>query len=171
MTPEIRSILAGTAGLSLLLGVAGIVSLGRPNLATDRRTRARLSLFAMLAIAAQGVHFAEELHAGFHARFPAQFGLPPWSPGFFIIFNATWLLVWSLAVAGARAGMAFALWPLWFLALALVVNALAHPLLALRVGGYFPGLITAPLCAAAGVMLLRQLALSTAPRHEHVSTA
>ena len=38
-----------------------------------------------------------------------------------------------------------------------MANGLAHPLLAIRAGGYFPGLATAPLVGVVGVMLFRRL--------------
>jgi hypothetical protein len=55
------------------------------------------------------------------------------------------------------------LFPLWFLGIACALNGLAHPLLALRSGGYFPGLITSPLVGVAGVLLLWRTLRVTAP--------
>jgi len=48
------------------------------------------------------------------------------------------LAIWVLALFAARAGLVIALFPLWFLGLGMVLNLLAHPILALRAGGYFP---------------------------------
>ena len=63
----------------------------------------------------------------------------------FVWFNLTWLGIWGIALFAARAGFVIAVCPLWFLGLGMVLNLLAHPVLALSVGGYFPGLSTAPL--------------------------
>ncbi|HVT43658.1 MAG TPA: hypothetical protein VMT00_04640 [Thermoanaerobaculia bacterium] len=62
-----------------------------------------------------------------------------------------------MAVPGIRAGAVVALFPLWFLALAMLLNGLAHPILAVRTSGYFPGLLTAPLAFIMGFVLLREL--------------
>jgi hypothetical protein len=43
-------------------------------------------------------------------------------------------------------------------------NGVAHPLLSMRTGGYFPGLVTSLLVGVIGILLLRRLALITEPR-------
>jgi hypothetical protein len=118
---------------------------------------------AGLAIGVQLLHFAEELATGFPERFPPQLGLSPWSAGFFVAFNLFWLVVWvwSARALGGRArggGRRLAVAALWFLAIAGIANALAHPALAIRAGGYFPGLVTSPLIGVAGLVLARRLA-------------
>jgi hypothetical protein len=45
----------------------------------------------------------------------------------------------------------------WFWALLEIANALAHGALAISAGGYFPGLVTAPLLLAAGLHLVWRL--------------
>ena len=46
------------------------------------------------------------------------------------------------------------------------MNGLAHPLLAARTGGYFPGLFSSPLVGVVvGVLLLRRLFLVTGEPH------
>ena len=55
-----------------------------------------------------------------------------------------------------------ALFPLWFLGIAGVANGLAHPLLALNAGAYFSGLVTSPLVAIVGALLLARLVRVTA---------
>jgi len=57
--------------------------------------------------------------------------------------------------------MRAALFPLWFLAIASLANGVAHPLLSVQAGRYFPGLFTSPLVGVAGLALLRQMALAT----------
>lgn len=41
------------------------------------------------------------------------------------------------------------------------MNGVAHPLLALSVGGYFPGLYTSPLVLLLGAALCRELVRAT----------
>ncbi len=117
---------------------------------------------AAIAIAAQAGHFVEELTTGFHERLPAAFGLPPLSLRLFVSFNGAWLGIWALSAWGLAYRRQVALFPLWFLGIASVGNGLAHPLLALNAGGYFPGLATSPLVAAVGALLLARLSRVTA---------
>ncbi|HVS01686.1 MAG TPA: HXXEE domain-containing protein [Thermoanaerobaculia bacterium] len=160
----LETYLAGTLGLTVLLGLAAALTVSRPRVAAGLARSPRVAAIAAAAVAVQLLHFLEELAQGFHQRFPELLGLAAWSTGFFVAFNVAWLGIWALSLLGVRAGVVLALWPLWFLALALAANAVAHPLLALRAQGYFPGLLTAPLAGLAGVALLWQLRLLTARR-------
>jgi hypothetical protein len=56
-----------------------------------------------------------------------------------------------------------AYFPIWFFALAAILNGVAHPLLAIRAGGYFPGLVTAPFLGVVGVWLCARLLAGTGP--------
>jgi hypothetical protein len=80
----------------------------------------------------------------------------------FVSFNLAWLGIWALSAWGLARRHQVALFPLWFLGIASVANGLAHPLLALNAGGYFPGLATSPLVAAVGALLLVRLSRVTA---------
>ncbi len=117
---------------------------------------------AAIAIAAQAGHFVEELTTGIHERLPAAFGLAPLSLRLFVSFNLAWLGIWVLSAWGLARRRQVALFPLWFLGVASVANGIAHPLLALNAGGYFPGLATSPLVAALGALLLARLSRVTA---------
>ena len=68
--------------------------------------------------------------------------------------GGTW---WILSAVALDLGHRAALVPIWFFAIAMLLNGVAHPLLALWAGGYFPGLITSPLSGLVGVLLWRQL--------------
>ncbi len=98
---------------------------------------------------------------GFHHRYPELLGLKPWPLEFFVSFNVTWLLVWLLCLMGLRRHLRAALFPLWLLGIACVVNLVAHPLMALADGRYFPGLWTSPLAGLVGMPLLGRLAAYT----------
>jgi hypothetical protein len=157
MSEQLRSILVGTAGLAAAAVAALILTVSRRPIDVDEpRLRSTVRL-AIVAILFQSAHFAEELATGFHQRFPPVLGLAPWPPGFFLCFNLVWLAVWAASAWGLAARRRAALFPLWFLAVAGVANGVAHPLLSIRAGGYFPGLVTSPLVGIAGVLLFRQL--------------
>jgi hypothetical protein len=156
-------VLSGTLGLWLLLAVAIGITLSRPRVARDPEVRRRCVVALACALVAQCAHFAEELVTGFYGRFPALLGLAPWSATFFVAFNLAWIVLWTLSIVGVRRGFVPALAPAWFLALALVLNGIAHPLLAWREGGYFPGLATAPIVLPFGLLACRRLAVLTRP--------
>jgi len=120
---------------------------------------ARGAPWALVVLAIQSLHFAEEFSTGFHERFPALLGLAQWTPVFFVAFNMAWIAAWSLAIACAvtRRATFLASWLVWFLAMAAVGNGIAHPVLAVVGGGYFPGLVTSPVLGAAGIFLIRAL--------------
>jgi len=158
---ELRSFLLGTAVLDVLVVTAALLTLARG--AIDRRPAllrpaVRLSLFAL---ASQAAHFAEELATGLHVRFPELLGLPAWPLGLFVSFNLLWLAIWGVSIAPLAAGHRWALFPVWFLALGCAVNGVLHPVAAIVVAGYFPGLVTSPLSGVVGVLLLRRLRLVT----------
>ncbi|MBT8083292.1 MAG: HXXEE domain-containing protein [Gammaproteobacteria bacterium] len=110
-----------------------------------------------LATAIQAGHFGEEWATDFHIRFPALFGLDPMPLSFFIAFNLIWIIVWIASVPLLRIGRKVAFFAAWFLAIAGVLNGLAHPLMAVASGGYFPGLISSPFIGLVSVLLWRRL--------------
>jgi len=158
---DLRSALLGTAGLTAACLVALVLTLTRGPVTATREQRVVVARLAAFALLAQAAHFAEELATGFNRQFPEVLGLAPWSAQFFVAFNAVWLAIWSLSIPAVGCGFRPALFPLWFLGIGSVLNGVAHPLLALRAGGYFPGLLTCPLVAVAGVLLLGGLARLT----------
>lgn len=166
MSDQLRSILLGTAGLSVAAVIALLLTLFRGGVeASGRELRTAICLASITTLIQAG-HFAEEWATGFHRRFPELLSLSPWSTEFFVSFNLVWLVVWGLSLWGLSARRRIALFPLWFLGIAGVVNGLAHPALSLRAGGYFPGLATSPLVGVAGIVLLRQLGMITKPTHQ-----
>lgn len=156
MSDELRSILLGTSGLSVLVLVSMIVAAARPPRDGASSGIHRVRRLAAIAIAAQSMHVLEEGLTGFHVRFPELLGLAPWSASFFIGFNFFWILVWVVCAAFLPLTRA-SLFPLWFLAIASTLNGVAHPILSFQTGGYFPGLWTSPLVGLAGLLLLRSM--------------
>lgn len=157
MSEQIRSIFIGTLGLTAAASVAGVLTVVRGGIIA-KETLIRVTFrTALLSILCQAVHFGEETWTGFPERFPKLLGLAPWPYSFFIAFNVVWLLIWVIAARGMTSRHPITLFPLWFLGIAGVANGLAHPVLSLYVGGYFPGLVTSPLVGVAGVLLLSRL--------------
>ena len=151
------SALIGTAGLSLIACVALFLAWSRrPQTAHPDAERRTIGLF-VVGIFLQCAHFAEEYATGFYRLFPTALGLTPWSARFFIAFNLTWLGIWAWAAFAVRTRSRAAYSAIWFFALAAVLNGVAHPLLAIRAGGYFPGLLTAPLLGVVGGWLFVRL--------------
>jgi len=163
MNDDVQSLLLAPAGLYLLLFVALILTLARPSrpIAMDHRIQF-VGLF-LLGIACQCAHFTEEFATGFHQLFPLLFGLPPISGELFVGFNVFWLGIWAISAFGVLQGFRLALFPIWFFALAMCLNGIAHPLLSLWVQGYFPGLISSPLVGLVGLVIIRKLYSLTAP--------
>lgn len=164
MSEELRSIVLGTLGLSVAAAVAAVLTFTRAPISAARAAIESLRRVLVMTVALQSLHFLEELATGFHQRFPQWLGLAPWSATFFVAFNLFWIAVWVAGVPGIAARRTWALLALWFLALACCANGVAHPLLALAVGGYFPGLVTSPFLGLAGALLLRRLLATTQPR-------
>jgi hypothetical protein len=157
------SIVLGTGGLTLAaLGAATLSARREPGKKAGPEA-ARLRVAVQVCLIVQALHFIEESVTGFHAQFPRLLGLPPWPTWFFIAFNVFWLAIWALAARRLGTGRRLAWFAVWFLGIAMVLNGLAHPLLALRVWGYFPGLITAIPVGVAGLWLLRWLVRLTVP--------
>jgi hypothetical protein len=112
------------------------------------------------------LHACEEFLTGFPRRFPALVG-DHWTDRQFIVFNAAWLTTFVLAAWGLRRHRPLAALIVLFFALGGGVgNGIAHLLLVVAQGGYFPGAWTAPLCLIVGTALLRQLFIRPATAGE-----
>ena len=114
-----------------------------------------------LAVGVQSIHFIEELVTGFHEKFGPLFGFPPMSMSVFVTFNLTWIGIWIVSISGLRSGWTIALFAAWFLAIAGMINGIAHPVMSIVFGGYFPGLVSSPFIAIACVRLWIRLREAT----------
>ena len=165
MSDALVSFLIGITPLYVLAALAGVLTVTRhPSQGDTAAERSLVGLF-LLGVAAQCVHCTEEFVTQLYDRLPTFLGLTPWSPDVFIGFNLVWIAVWVAAAVGLTKGLRIALFPIWFFALGMVVNLVAHPLLAVGVGGYFPGLITSPVVGVLGVLVLHRLLQFTTPQH------
>ncbi len=149
----------------LILGIVALIALqlarSRESTADKAVERAAASRALAMATAVQFVHFSEEWATDFHVRFPALLELDPIPLPVFLLFNFTWIAIWIAAIPLLRAARIFGFFAAWFLALAGILNGIAHPLLAVVTGGYYPGLMTSPFIGLAGVYLWRKLELAT----------
>ena len=162
MTELLRSELVGTAGLSVAAIVAVLLTvLRRPVAALPRRRQTTLAMAVVLVL--QIVHAAEEFLTRFYQEFPSMLRLVEWPASFFLIVNMVCLALWTISLFLIGAGVRLAYAPAWFLAIAAMINGVTHPLIAMRAGGYFPGLYTAPLLGAAGIVMWRSLNAITEP--------
>ncbi|RZV36370.1 MAG: hypothetical protein EX272_08730, partial [Chromatiales bacterium] len=121
--------------------VLGLVAIAAVRLAHSRAspidaTEARVAAATVLGIgtAIQSAHFVEEWATGFHARFPALLGLDPMPLSFFVAFNLAWIAVWIASIPFLRLGRKAAFFAAWFLAIAGILNGIAHPLMAMTSG-------------------------------------
>jgi hypothetical protein len=151
---------------AVFLGIAAVaaLTLTRRSSPSERvADRTAASRVLALALAAQTLHFLEEAATGFPERFGPLLGAAEMPPGFFLAFNLAWIGIWGASVWGIRSARGWALFAAWFLAIAGTLNAVAHPLLALASGGYFPGLISSPFVGAASLWLWVRLVRMTGP--------
>lgn len=153
----LQSLLPSIFVLGLAALAALILAHDRPSPPENAPLRRSASKALSVALVIQAMHFSEEALTGFPARLGALLGLPAMPMPFFVTFNLLWLGIWMLSIPGIRSSRVGALFAAWFLAIAGMVNAVVHPLLAMAAGGYFPGLATAPFIGAAGAWLWLRL--------------
>jgi hypothetical protein len=154
---NLGSIALGMSALLVAAIAALLLTLARSPERSSPAARERAARLLLVGIACQCAHFAEEFLTRFYERLPALLGRSAWSSDFFVVFNVFWIGVWVLCALGVRAGFRPAFFPVWFFAIAMVGNGIAHPALAIAARGYFPGLVTAPVVAIAGLALGREL--------------
>lgn len=143
--------------LGTLALIAARLTRSRDFRAERAAARKAAAVTLLITTLLQAGHFIEEATTGFHAQFPALFGQPPIPFSVFVSFNVTWLVIWLAAIPGSYTGNKLALFAAWFLAIAGMLNGIAHPLLAAAVSDYFPGLLTSPIIGVAGLLLCQRL--------------
>ena len=149
----------GLAALAALLLV-----LRRRSPPEDQSERVAAARALAVAVGIQSVHFAEETATGFNERLGTLLGLPGMPLALCVGFNLLWLGIWTASVRGLRSARTAAFFAAWFLGIAGIFNGLAHPLLAIAAGGYFPGLVSSPFIGGVSVWLLLRLHRATRPR-------
>ncbi len=143
---------AGLLGVALLAGFLLFRVTFAVRLPSCRATAAPY----LVAIAWQVAHFLEELTQGFAELFPRQFGCPAWAESRFVTFNVVYYAIFGLALAGFLVRRASLAAPACAFVTATLVGGPAHTVMALRAGGYFPGLITSWVGSGLAVWLIRR---------------
>ena len=167
MLPYLPAILA----LGLAAVLAAYLARSRPSSTERVAERKAASTALAIALIVHAFHFGEEFLTGFHDRLGPLLGPPEMPASAFVVFNVAWLLIWFVAVPGVAKGSSMAFFAAWFLAIAGLLNVIAHPLLAVAARGYFPGLVTAvPTGIAAGVLWRRLLAATSDVSPEPLGT-
>lgn len=151
--PEfVESFITGTIGLLVVLAISTLLAHFR----TVPKSIGSFKSILLAAICFHLIHLTEEAVYDFHRLFPELLGLVAWPLSLFLSFNILWAAIWIIS-ASVEFPNRFTLMAFYFLALASAVNAIAHPVLSLLVGGYFPGLISSPFVGVLGIILLRKL--------------
>lgn len=163
MDETLRSMLLSPSALYVLAGIALALTLSRRRSDVEKETADRFVEIFLVGVSVQCLHFAEEFTGGLHVRFPQLAGLAPLPDAFFVILNLAWIALWLLAAIGFRRRVHVSLFFIWFFILGALANVVLHPLAALALGSYVPGLITAPFLGVAGAVLWRRLWAMTAP--------
>ena len=156
------SVLPSLVILGLLAVIALRLAQSRSSPLEAATERIAASTVLGVTTGVQCAHFTEELVTGFHVRFPALLGLDPMPLSFFVPFNLAWIAIWIISIPLLRLGRKPAFFAAWFLAIAGILNGIAHPMMAVASGGYFPGLITLPFIGVTGVILWQRLHKATA---------
>ena len=123
----------------------------------NEQTLHRFVKLFLVGIAFQCLHFTEEFITRLYELLPQLLGIQTWSKEFFVVFNLSWIFIWILSVVGIKNNFRAAFIPTWFFALMMTANGIIHPLLAVAVGGDFPGLITSPNVGILGILILDTL--------------
>ncbi|MHC4234793.1 MAG: hypothetical protein ACYSUQ_06730 [Planctomycetota bacterium] len=165
--PQSSSLYPSMIALAAPAAAAVVLTALRPRLPPDVRESRRLFLVVGLTISAQVLHFVEELLTELYIEFPTTFGFPAAEQSVFVGANLTALAVWVAALLAVRQGIVIALLPLWFLGFAELLNLFLHPYMALRAGGYYSGVVTAPLAGVLGIMTIGELVRVTARSETH----
>lgn len=161
MDEEVRSMLLAPAGLYLPLVAALVLTLLRTPSSRRVGDRTDLIRIFLIGVAVQCAHFGEEYLTSIHTLFPPLFGLASVPARFFVGFNVFFIMLWLVCSYGVKQGLRAAYFPVWFFGLAMCLNGIIHPLLAVWVGGYFPGLLTSPVAGVMGVLVTKKLIQST----------
>jgi len=151
----------GPAVVGLDIGLAAAFAVWSSREAIGSGQRASITRLFVAGIALQTLHFLEELSTGFPRALPGFFGYA-WSDAKFSVFNALWLTIFVVAALAVSRGWRPAELVLWFFALVgCVANGVFHVTASAIQRAYFPGLLTAPLLFALGLVLTRLLLQAT----------
>jgi hypothetical protein len=113
----------------------------------------------LLAVGLQLLHFMEEFITGFHWRNPVEiYGADPFTAEEFVVSQMSVFFLLIIGAVGIYKGWKIPMVMVWFLVVFfLLINAVQHPIFAVVVGGYFPGLYTCFAGWVLGPILFKRL--------------
>ena len=112
----------------------------------------------LLVLSIQFLHFAEEYLTGFNIKLPGLMDQDPYPMDFWVVFNMVAYFVFVLgAIIIFRRISQLMIVPLFFVLAAVILNAIGHVILAIYIGGYFPGLYTAIIYLLIAPFILRRI--------------
>lgn len=116
----------------------------------------------LLALGIQFIHFTEEYLTDFTIAVPGLLGEPAYPTDYWIVFN---MVAYTVFILGGiilfKSIKSLMIIPLFFITVGVLINAVGHILLALYVGGYFPGLYTALIYIIIGPVLIKRVFQTT----------
>jgi len=120
---------------------------------------ARVLPVYLLAVAVQCLHFSEEFATGFYTRWPVEiFHARPFDVTVFVLINLVSDAAFILAALAIYKRVKIPMIIVWFFTImGAIGNAVQHPIYAVMVGGYFPGLFTSFIYLALGPVLFWRL--------------
>jgi len=123
-----------------------------------KNTQSILPIY-LIALGVQFLHFAEEYVTQFYSRWPVEiFGAEPYSANLFVFVNMFGYMIFILGAVALLQNVKLGGFIIWFFAVMGVIgNAILHPIYAIMVGGYFPGLLTSLLNFIIGPILVGKM--------------
>ncbi len=112
----------------------------------------------LLALGIQFIHFTEEYLTDFVEAVPNLLGQEAYPLDYWIVFN---MVAYTVFILGGiilfNRIKALMIIPLFFMLVGVLLNSVGHILIALYVGGYFPGLYTALIYIIIGPILIKRV--------------
>ncbi len=167
-TAGLSLLVLGPAAIGLVLATLGGLWLYQRTFRHGLPPAKHLLPLYLSALAWQLLHFFEEFATGLQRELPALVGLEAWTDLRFLALNLCHYALFLLAAIALVLGFRPLTWFASFFVVVTLLNGVAHPLLALVVGGYFPGLWTGWMGLVWGLLLLGRLRVPTpehAPEH------
>ena len=100
--------------------------------------------------------------ANFTTAMPALFEQEPYPTDYWLVFNMVAYFIFILGgIALYKERKEYAIIPLFFILVGVLLNGIAHIGLSIYSGGYFPGMITAVLYLVIGPVLMKRIFKTT----------
>ena len=112
----------------------------------------------LFAVGIQMLHFAEEYIMGFCVAMPELVGQSAYPLGYWVVFNMVAYFIFLLGgIVLFKRIKRLMIIPLFFILTGVVLNGIAHVLISIYLGSYFPGLYTAILYLLIAPMIIGKI--------------